>query len=74
MLIKWIELGETECDEIEQFQQMHPNAIILHRNNSEELKKIRATINGKLSKRVITPEQQVNMQAGRKQKKEGCND
>ena len=32
----------------------------------EELKHFRAIINGKLSKRVITPEQQAKMQAARK--------
>jgi hypothetical protein len=31
----------------------------------EELKHLRAYINGKLSKRVITPEQQAKMQAAR---------
>ena len=34
----------------------------------EDLKKIYATIGGKLSKRKITPEQQAKMQAGRKTK------
>ena len=34
----------------------------------EELKTLRAIINGMLSKRKITPEQQAKMQAGRKRK------
>lgn len=34
----------------------------------DDLRTLRAIINGKLGKRVITPEQQVNMQAARKRK------
>lgn len=36
--------------------------------NPAELKTLRAIINGKLSKRSISPEQQAAMQAGRKRK------
>lgn len=36
--------------------------------DDEELKTLRAMINGRLSKRKITPEQQAKMQAARKKK------
>jgi hypothetical protein len=36
--------------------------------DESELRSIRATINGKISKRKITPEQQEAMQKGRKRK------
>jgi hypothetical protein len=37
--------------------------------SNEDLRTLRAIINGKLGKREITPEQQARMQTARKQKK-----
>lgn len=47
--------------------KIHPETIVYRIRNDEQtfLKKLRAIINGKLSKRVITPEQQAKMQAAR---------
>ena len=42
---------------------------LLNNMTPEMMVKVRAAINGKLSKRVITPEQQAKMQAARKPRK-----